>query len=173
MAVFITDMTKAIVWPLATIVLAVMFRTPSKVLTEALRQIKYGGLEAQFARESLSIQKGLAKAAAIGDETKSDEKTPLELMSAAWHEVEQRIRAAAYATLGIQDGLIDTAVLLDRLVEKGVLRTTTQHAARSLQQLYHLAECAAPEKDMSQRVPEFITMAQAIGWNIEFDLARK
>jgi len=173
-AVFITDMTKAIVWPVATIVLAVMFQKPIKSLTEALRQIKYGGIEAQFEREALNLQKGLAKAAVPRKETAAgshaDEASPVELMNAAWRDVEQSIRTAAHLRLGIEDGKIDASVLLDKLAEEGIFRPTTRDAARSLQQLHHLAKYAPPEKDLAQRVPEFITMAQAIGWNIQLDL---
>jgi hypothetical protein len=174
--VFIADVIKAVAWPLVTLVVAIMLRKPFTSLIDAVRQIKYGGVEAQFERGTENLQRDLAKSAvheaAMGAGVATGEKSPLMTVTAAWRDVEQAIRAGAHLRLGIEDGTISPAKLLERLVEKGALQPSTGDAARTLLHLRNLAESAQSEHNLAERVPSFVTMARAVGWAIHLDLTR-
>src|SRR5713226_3942036 len=146
---FIAEMTKALAWPAAVIVVSLIFKRPVGHLVEGmrLRRITRGNWSADFeaaANEVRAELPGPAKNAIMpavsGLLNKGTEHlveyAPAAAISEVWNQLEDRVAAVA-AQAGISQKPLPE--VLRALVEKGVIQPTVADAMLGLRNMRNLA----------------------------------
>jgi hypothetical protein len=179
---FIADMTKALAWPVALIVVGVMFRANVGTLLEGmrLRRIRKGEWLADFeavAREVRAELPGSVQNApkegvsdTLNEETdRLIDIAPAAAISQTWNQLERRVAAAA-AQAGISQKLLPE--VLRSLVEKGMIQSATAGSVLGLRNMRNLAVHAPEERLTARQAREFITMADAVMWSLDQNLKK-
>jgi uncharacterized protein YutE (UPF0331/DUF86 family) len=166
----VVELVKASAWPVASVILAVMFRRPLIGLVQGikLKRLKRGDWEADF-QEALGEAKrevaALSVAADAGVTPKLVEvdgaltgPAAVGAMIAAWNGVEAAVAAAAR-----EAGVAPTSFpeQLRMLAEKGAVAAPTVDAINGLRHLRNLA-VHAPEPIEPEKVREFLQMSNAV-----------
>jgi hypothetical protein len=179
---FIAEMAKALAWPAAVVLIALIFKRTIRGLLEGvrLRQIKKGEWSADFetaAREVRAELPGFPQRVPLPDETWGlDAKTahladadPTAAIAQEWNKLEGRVNAIA-AQEGIQQQSFPE--VLRALVEKGAVQSATTDAILGLRNMRNLAVHAPPDKLTAGQALEFIMMADATTWSLEQNLKK-
>lgn len=179
---FIAELAKAVAWPVALLVLGLMFRATIKGLLGGvrLRQIKKGEWSADFeaaAREVRAELPSPKQRVPVPDQTWwLDAKTvrlvdtdPTAAIAQEWNKLEGRVKVIA-AQEGVQQQLFPE--VLRALTEKGLVQSATTDAILGLRNMRNLAVHAPPERLTAGQALEFIMMADAITWSLEQNLKK-
>ncbi len=176
----IAEIVKATTWPLAAVILALLFRKPVTNLVSGLklRAIKGKGIEVEFSEGIEELKKhipaGPPTPAAMHEVNArldvSIETPPVEAILRAWNDVEG-ILASSVAQGLVPSGFVIPDVL-PGLVERGVIRQSTGDSVVGLYHLRNLAAQAPDERIPPLRAREFVTMAMATKWALEQDLKK-
>jgi hypothetical protein len=166
----IVELAKAGAWPVASLVLASMFRRPLASLVQGLKlkRLKRGDWEADFhealgeAKREVAALPPVADASIAPKLIDAEEVPPgpaaVGAMVVAWNQIEAAITEAAHEAGS-------TAVRFPEqvraLAEKGALAVPTVDAINGLRQLRNLA-VHAPEPVEPEKVREFLRMANAV-----------
>ena len=168
---FISEMTKALAWPIALVVGLIFKRTINSLLEGVrLRRIGKGEWSADFetaaqevraelpghtAHESAPVESGR-----IGEEIERlVDIAPAIAISEVWTRLEEHVRTIA-TRAGIRQHLLPE--VLRGLAEKGMIRPATVDAILGLRNMRNLAVHASGERLTRAQAIEFITMADAI-----------
>jgi hypothetical protein len=177
---FIAEMTKALAWPLAVVIVCLVFRGPISGLLEGvrLRRIGKGEWSADFTTAEQEVRAGLPSGAPqeafpgeIGAETlRLADVSPAAAIGDVWGELEKRVRGAA-AKAGVQRQFLPEIVR--GLTEKHIIRPATADAILGLRNMRNLAVHAPPEGLTSVQANEFINLAGALMWSLEQELKKR
>lgn len=148
---FITTMTQALAWPVATLLLAWLFKGELAKLVPLLQKIKYGDWEAEFGLGAKAIQH------AVKDFTQTDDtqfKQPCETQDrlneiltlspssavlSSWRELEQSIKIMARDHNIFKDNEGGFRDMLELLQKKGVIEDATASIIQRLRSLRNVA----------------------------------
>jgi len=176
---FIAEMTKALAWPVAAVVVGLIFRRTISNLLEGvrLRRIGKGEWSADFATAAKEVRAELPSPARqetrlgeIDAETiRLADASPAAAISEVWGELEQRVRGAAVKA-GIQQQLLPE--LLRGLTEKQIIRPSTAEGVLGLRNMRNLAVHAPAEHVTTAQANEFIILAGALMWALEQELKK-
>jgi len=176
---FIAEMTKALAWPMAVVVVGLIFRRAIGNLLEGvrLRRIGKGEWCADFTTAAQEVRAELPSSARrevpvdeIDAETlRLADISPAAAISDAWGKLEQRVRGAA-AKAGIQQRLLPE--LLRGLTEKHIILPALADAILGLRNMRNLAVHAPAEGLTSAQAIEFINLAGALMWGLEHELKK-
>lgn len=178
---FIAAMTKALAWPVAAVILGLIFRRPlGGLLTGVkLRRIKKGDFLADFEAGVQEIRAELpaeAQGSPLLSTTQISEESerlidvaPVAAILQAWNEIEGRVEAAA-----VQAGLAHRVFpdALRALVEKGMIQHAVRDSIVGLRNMRNLAVHGPSERLTPRQAREFVTMAEAVMWSMEENLKR-
>ena len=167
----VVELVKAGAWPVASIVLATMFRTPLTNLVHGLklRRLKRGDWEAEFDQLTAETKREVAALPAAKGESGAalileappdvgEGTAAVGAIVTAWNEVESAMNRAAVDTGVTAAGFPEK---LRALANKGVLEIHTVDAVTGLRMLRNLA-VHAPEPVEPEKAKEFVRMANAI-----------
>jgi hypothetical protein len=178
---FIADMTRSLAWPVALVAVGLLFRRTIGDLLEGvrLRRIGRGEWSADFeaaAREvraelpsSIEQPPALAQTQRLQEAVRMVDLAPSVAIAEEWNKLEDYVKAIATRS-GVQQQVLPE--VLRALVEKGVVRSATADAILGLRNMRNLAVHAPPERLTRAQALEFITMADALTWNLEHDLKK-
>jgi predicted transcriptional regulator len=174
---FIAEMTKALAWPVAIIVLGLIFRTRITGLLEGikLKRVKKGDWEADFEAMAREVRAELPSPGAPATASKTSkhvpqeverliERAPVAAISLAWNTLEERIAEVA-ARAGIKQKLL--AEILRALEEKGMIQPSVRDAILGLRNMRNLAVHAPLERLTLPHAREFVDMVEATSWSLE------
>ena len=174
---FIAELAKAVAWPVAILVLGLMFKATINSLLGGvrLRRIKKGEWSADFeaaAREVRAEQPSPKRRVPLPDQTwwleagtmRLVDSDPAAAIAQEWNKLEDRVNVIA-ARVGVQQQLLPE--VLRALVEKGVVQSATMDAILGLRNMRNLAVHAPAEKLTAGQALEFIMMADATAWSLE------
>jgi len=146
---FIAEMTKALAWPAAVIVVSLVFKRPVGHLVEGmrLRRITKSDWSADFEAATNEVRaelpspaKNATKPAVSGLLNKETEHlvedAPATAISQGWSQLEDRVAAVA-AQAGVTQKLLPE--VLRALVEKGMIQPTVTDAILGLRNMRNLA----------------------------------
>jgi hypothetical protein len=179
---FIAEMTKALAWPVVTVVVALLARKPVKLLIEGVRlqKLKVAGWEAEFGKLEAKVQEQVAElpVAAAANSTPSvtasmtsADADALAIIVGNWVELERRVLGAARERFGDQAEK-HFPQALNQLLQEHVVSAATVEALRGLQAMRNLAVHAPDEKTLAGRVPHFTSLAQAMRFTLDHELKR-
>lgn len=174
---FWAECVKALAWPVASVVLAVLARGPLRGLVHGLRlkKVKRGDWEAEFDEGAAEVRAELpAKAkqaqasAAAADSIAAElsslvEASPTEAVLTAWKRLEAEIFSLA-GREGVSNHQFMPA--LNELVQKQAIGPDTRNSIMGLRQLRNLAVHGPSGEVSPGRAREFLTMTDAILWII-------
>jgi hypothetical protein len=178
---FIAEMTKALAWPVALIVLAFVFRTHVTGLLDGmkLRHLKKGEWEADFEEVAQEVRAELPVPTAIAHDNvqaaasldrqgdRLIDTAPSAAISHKWNELEGRVAVAANEAGIGQRPLPD---VLRALVNKEMIQPAVKDSILGLRNMRNLAVHAPGDRLTSQQAREFVTMAEAAIWSLEQNL---
>jgi uncharacterized protein YutE (UPF0331/DUF86 family) len=169
-AATVVELVKAGAWPVASIILAAMFRRPLIGLVRGikLKSLKRGDWEANFQEALGEAKREVAALPALADASVTPNLIEVDgaltgpaavgSMITAWNGVEAAVadaaREAGVATPSFPEQL-------RALAEKGALATPTVDAISGLRHLRNLA-VHAPEPIEPEKVREFLRMSNAV-----------
>lgn len=176
-------MTKALAWPLALVVLGLIFRSHLSGLLEGvrLRRVKKGEWLADFETVAQEVraelpsqgqvpgQAGRSETSLIDENERLLDVAPAAAVSQAWNQLEDRVTAVANSAGIAQKRLPE---LLRTLVEKGVIKPSVSDSILGLRNMRNLAVHAPPDRLSATQAREFLTMVEAIIWTLQQDLKR-
>jgi hypothetical protein len=175
----IAEIVKAVAWPAAALMIALLLRNPILGLVEGLRlsRVKYGDWEAQFEQAKQEVQQKLSAAVphfvaptlpahvVSQDETSS---SPTATILSAWDDLE-----AAIATIASKAGITGSlSTMLQELVKRGLVKQGTVDAVEGLRQMRNLAVHAPRGEAPQGRAKEFVTMVEAIRWTLQQEASK-
>jgi hypothetical protein len=177
------EILKAAAWPVATLLLALMFRAPVTNLFLGLRlkRLKRGDWEADFQETSAEVRREVAALASpvagAGGQTPlmidaSDLSTGAPAVAAvvrAWNHVEALIENTAREA-GVTGSTFPEK--LRDLAEKGFLHPATVDAVNGLRIMRNLA-VHSPEPLAQEKARDFIEMASGVAFAISMDLKKR
>jgi hypothetical protein len=175
---FIAEMTKALAWPIAVVVLGLIFRRTISNLLEGvrLRRIGKGEWSADFSAAGQEVRAELPSGAPQEAPAEIDAETlhladvsPAAAIGDVWGELEKRVRGAAVKA-GIQHQLLSEIVR--GLTEKHIIRPATADAILGLRNMRNLAVHAPAERLTSTQANEFINLAGALMWSLGQELKK-
>ena len=176
----IAEIVKAVAWPLAAVVLALLFRKPVINLISGLklRAIKSKGVEVEFSEGIDELKKNVPAVPPTATATHevtakldvSVAASPIEAILRAWNDVEGLLVASVAQGL-VPSGFVMPDVL-QSLVEKGIIRQSTCDSVIGLYHLRNLAAHAPDERIPPLKAREFVTMAGATKWALEQDFKK-
>jgi hypothetical protein len=166
----VVELVKASAWPVASVVLALMFRRPLVGLVQGLKlkRLKRGDWQADFQEALGEAKREVAALPAVADAGVSPKLVEVDealtgpaavgAMVAAWNQVEAAVGDAAH-----EAGVTATSFpeQLRTLTAKGALAAPTVDAINGLRHLRNLA-VHAPEPIEPDKVGEFLRMANAV-----------
>jgi hypothetical protein len=176
---FTAEMTRALAWPVALIVVGLIFRPTVKGLLEGtrLRRIQKGEWSADFETAAKEVRaelpgpvQNLPEPAISGlrEETQHlADIAPAAAVSQAWNQLEERVAAMA-AQAGVTKRLLPE--VLRTLAEKGVVQPAVSDSILGLRNMRNLAVHAPPKHLTAEKAREFVTMVDAIMWTLEQNL---
>jgi hypothetical protein len=177
---FITEMTKALAWPVIAGAGLLLARKPLIVLLDGrrLQRLKGAGWEFEFGELEAKVQRVVAdlpapKPALVMPQRQvehTDDEAALAAIVTNWSELENIVSDAAGQAIGAHTDGIPFGKLLNKLVQMEVIRPATADGLRGLEALRNLAVHAPQDEALAPRVPHFTAMAQAMRWNLERDL---
>ena len=177
---FITEMTRALAWPLVAAGAAMLARRPIGVLLEGLKlqRLKGAGWEFEFGELEAKVQQRVAVLAAPKSITPAlsanilpPNVDPLAVIVSTWGEIERRVLDAGKKFAGLRTD-VPFGKALTELMQAGVIRPATANGLRGLEALRNLAVHAPEDEALAGRVPHFKAMAEALLWNVDDDLAK-
>jgi hypothetical protein len=175
----VAEIVKAVAWPAAALMIALLLRNPILGLVEGLRlsRVKYGDWEAQFDEVKQGVQQNISAAApqfvapalpahvASHDETSS---SPTAAILSAWNDLE-----ATVATLASKAGITGSlSTMLQELVKRGLVQQGTVDSVEGLRQMRNLAVHAPGGEAPQGRVKEFVTLVEAIRWTLQQEASK-
>ena len=177
----VAELVKALAWPVATIVLAVLFRRPLVTLVDGLRlrRLKGKDWEAEFievreavagAKEELPTAKEPARLPAPENLDALLRSDPSAAIVAALPLLDRTLITAAEKAGVRADGRFSTTKLAEQLEREGVLKPGTLRSITGLQHLRNLVVHGDPvsrESLSPERAREFVTMVNAIAFAID------
>jgi hypothetical protein len=176
---FIAEMTKALAWPIAVVVVGLIFRRTISNLLEGvrLRRIGKGEWSADFTAAAQEVWAELpshprqeAHLGEIDAETvRLADASPAAAISDVWGKLEQRVRSSA-AKAGVQQQLLPE--ILRGLTDKHIIRPATADGILGLRNMRNLAVHAPAERLTSTQAIEFINLAAALMWSLEQELKK-
>jgi hypothetical protein len=170
---FIAEMSKALAWPLALIVVSFIFKRSILGLLEGMRlsRITKGNWSADFAAAAKEVRAELPtpvqntlKPATV-DQLSEElvDIAPAAAISQAWNQLETCVAGIA-ADSNVNQKLLPE--VLRALVNKGVIQPSAADSILGLRNMRNLAVHAPPNRLTSEQAREFITMAEAIMWTL-------
>ena len=175
---FIAEMTKALSWPIALVVLSFVFRRHFTGLLEGVRLRRFQKGEwladfetvAQEVREELPSQSQTLGGSAqsehlLGEEAKRlVDLAPTAAVSQAWNQLEDRVVAAA-----TRAGITQTRLpeVLRNMVDKGIIKPSVSDSILGLRNMRNLAVHAPSDRLTHDQAREFIVMVEAIMWTLQ------
>ena len=177
---FIAEMTKALAWPVALIVMGLIFRPAISGLLEGvrLRRIERGQWSADFETAAEEVRAELPShepsapkpsiSGLLNHETERlVDASPSDAISQVWNQLENRVAVIA-AQAGVTQKLLPE--VLRALVDKRLIQPTTSDSILGLRNMRNLAVHAPPQRLTSEQARDFITMAEATTWALEQNL---
>jgi hypothetical protein len=172
---FIAEMTKALAWPLALVVVGLLFRSNVSGLLEGvkLRRISKGEWLADFQAVAQEVRAEIPEPAQRVDrvpgllDTETErliELAPAAAVMQTWNRLEGFVAAIA-GKAGIAQKLLPD--LLRALVEKGLIRPSTRDSILGLRNMRNLAVHAPGERLTPKQAREFVMLAEATMWSLE------
>ena len=165
-------MTKALAWPVATLVLALLFRQPiiSLVSGLKLRRLKGKDWEAEFGQALEEARREIPAPTQVPRETpelapklqRSIVVSPGQAILQAWNEVEGLLVSSVAQEIAPSGFVVPDVV--ESLSEKGIIDRSTRDAIVSLYHLRNLATHAPSERISPLQAREFVAMANAVKW---------
>jgi hypothetical protein len=170
---FSAEIVKALAWPVAAVVLALLVRGPLRGLIHGLRlkKVKRGDWEAEFDEAAAEVRAELPPKIKPGPGAASDgllaelapiiAASPTEAVLTAWKRLEAEIFARAERE-GVSTHQFMAA--LNELVERKVIQPEARNSIMGLRQLRNLA-VHGPSGEVSEaRARDFLAMADATLW---------
>jgi len=178
---FISEMTKALAWPLALVVLGLIFRSHLSGLLEGvrLRRVQKGEWLADFETVAQEVRAELPGQGQVLGQARDSEVSlieenerlldvaPTAAVSQAWNQLEDRLTSVA-SSAGIAQKRLPE--LLRTLVEKGVIKPSVSDSILGLRNMRNLAVHAPPDRLSTTQAREFLTMVEAIIWTLQQNL---
>jgi hypothetical protein len=168
----LAEMTKALAWPVATLVLALLFRQPiiSLVSGLKLRRLKGKDWEAEFGQALEEARREIPAPTEAPRELSelapklqgSIATSPSQAILRAWNEVEGFLVSSVAQEIAPSGFVVPDVV--ESLVEKGIIERSTRDAIVSLYHLRNLATHAPSERISPLQAREFVAMASAVKW---------
>ena len=173
---FIVEMTKAVAWPVAVVIILAIWRKTLPNLVERLRSLKYGSFEAAFNEQSVQVAENISGASqplSVSASTITDDKllqlaqqSPRAAIIEAWLQIERRLHELA-AKAGLEAKPRPGAVgLLRSLRAANVIGADTERALLGLTHMRNLAAHAPGEELSAQKAVDFVTLAGALLWTL-------
>jgi len=168
---FVASLVSSLAWPVAVVVLVLVFRGPIGRMVERLpKRVKAGPVEVEWPELSTEARVALATApeirtiAAEGSLTERfadmAAKEPSAAVMAAWSEVERVLREKA-GDLGVRQPSI-AGMMLARLVhERGLISDASLQAIEGLAMLRNLAAHGRGEEVDREKALDYLTLADA------------
>ena len=179
---FIAEMTKALAWPIALIVVCLMFRPTIRGLLQGirLRRIGRGQWSADFDEAAREVRADLpshpentSKPFTAGSLNEEAERlvdvSPAAAIAEAWKQLEDRVAAVA-AQAGLTQKLLPE--VLRALVDKDWVQPTTADSILGLRNMRNLAVHAPPRRLTAEQARDFMTLAEASAWALEQNLKK-
>lgn len=175
----IAEIVKAVAWPAAALMIALLLRNPILGLVEGLRlsRVKYGDWEAQFEQAKQEVQQKLSAAVphfvspalpAHVASTGETSPSPTAAILLAWDDLE-----ATVATLATKAGITGSLpTMLQELVKRGLAKQGTVDSVEGLRQMRNLAVHAPGGEAPQGRAKEFVTLVEAIRWTLEQEASK-
>lgn len=177
------EILKAAAWPVATLLLALMFRAPVTNLFQGLRlrRLKRGDWEADFQETSAEVRREIAALASpatgtggptplvIDDSDLSTGAPAVAAVARAWNQIEALIENTAREA-GVTGATFPEK--LRALAEKGFLDPSTVDAVNGLRIMRNLA-VHSPEPLAQEKAWEFIEMANGVAFAISMNLKKQ
>jgi hypothetical protein len=177
---FIAEMIKALAWPIALIVIGLIFRPTISGLLEGvrLRRIGRGQWSADFETAAEEVRAELPShgqseykpfvSGLLNQETERlVDVSPAAAIAQVWNQLEDRVTAIA-TLAGLTQKLLPE--VLRALVDKGMIQPTTADSILGLRNMRNLAVHAPPKRLTAEQARDFITMVEAIEWTLEQNL---
>ena len=178
---FIAEMTKALAWPTAIVVLSLIFRRHFSGLLEGvkLRRVQKGEWLADFETVAQEVRAELPSEgrttgetvqtqSPLSDETKRlVELAPTAAVSQAWNQLEDRVIAVA-ANAGIKQSRLPE--VLRAMVDKGVIKPSVSDSVLGLRNMRNLAVHAPSDRLTQSQAQEYLVMVEAIMWTLQRSL---
>jgi len=178
---FIAEMTKALAWPIALVVLGLVFKQHFGGLLEGvkLRRVQKGEWLADFETVAQEVRAELPSPgrstsetvhteSPLADETKRlIDLAPSAAVSQAWNQLEDRVIAAAAST-----GITQTRLpeILRAMVNKGLIKPSVSDSILGLRNMRNLAVHAPSDRLTQSQASEFVIMVEAIMWTLQRSL---
>lgn len=172
---FVAEMTKALAWPSAAIVVAVVFRTQLRsLLTQPVRRVKVGPIEAEWDRTVAEAQVELDQPDAPGPNRTLSGPVIVELAevanrspTAAVLEAHARVEAELRQLLvdeGLGEGELRAGAtwLARRGVEMGVVSAETLNAVEGISVLRNLAAHGRAGDISVERALDYLALSDAV-----------
>jgi hypothetical protein len=180
---FIAEMTKALAWPTAIVVLSLIFRQHFGGLLEGvkLHRVQKGEWLADFETVAQEVRAELPGQGRIPSESAHTESplagetkrlidlAPAAAVSQAWNQLEDRVIAAATST-----GITQTRLpeVLRAMVDKGIIKPSVSDSILGLRNMRNLAVHAPADRLTQSQAREFVIMVEAIMWTLQQSLDR-
>jgi Domain of unknown function (DUF4145) len=174
---FIAEMTKALAWPIALIVIGLIFKPTISGLLEGvrLRRIGRGQWSADFETATEEVRAELPTQAQsmskpfisglLNEETERlVDVYPAAAIAQVWNQLEDRVAAIA-AQAGLTQKLLPE--VLRALIDKDSIQPSTADSILGLRNMRNLAVHAPPNRLTAEQARDFITMVEAIVWTLE------
>jgi hypothetical protein len=172
-------MTQALAWPMAVVVLGVLYRKSLQSILDGvrLRQFKKGDWEANFEIGRQEVR-ALTFETTHGQAPESPHLKEIESLArtspdgailSAWKEVETEVMMLADRA-GIKGRSFPD--ILNALQARGAIETSTKDSIIGLRNLRNLAVHSPPREITTERAQEFATMANAAVWSMKQNFRR-
>jgi hypothetical protein len=172
----VTEIVKAVAWPLSTLLIVVLLRKGVVGLVDGLRlsRLKYGEWMAEFEQAKQQAAQGLPKAQPPPSlpPQEIDEliaTSPTGLVVTAWNDLERTVSGIAVEA-GI--GKAPFPILVKELLSKRIITPETVSALDGLRQMRNLVVHAPGGEATLPRAREFATMADAMRWTVQDEATR-
>jgi hypothetical protein len=167
---FIASLVSSLAWPAAVVCIAVLFRVQLKtLLTERLRHIKAGPLEADFERLRSEVQAELGQSeSTVQPQTDTRDlidlaqRVPGAAIVEAHERVERELRQTLISAGEKPSDTADVRDLAHRALERGLITPVTVNAIEGVTVMRNLA-VHGPRREISvKQAEEYVTLVNAV-----------